>query len=44
VRLRGGPRDAAVGGLVFLAVLAALGRFPPELRELLRRRPAVETR
>jgi len=29
--------EAAVGGTVFLAVLAVLGRFPPEVRELLRR-------
>lgn len=29
--------QAAVGGAVFLAVLAALGRFPPEVGEMLRR-------
>lgn len=32
--------EAAAGGLVFLAVLALLGRFPPEARELVRRRVA----
>lgn len=30
--------EAAVGVAVFLALLLALGRFPPEVRELLRRR------
>lgn len=34
--------DAVAGCVVFLAVLAALRRFPPELGELLRRRPAAE--
>jgi hypothetical protein len=34
--------DAIAGCVVFLAVLAALRRFPPELGELLRRRPAAE--
>jgi O-antigen/teichoic acid export membrane protein len=29
--------EAAAGGAIFLAVLALLGRFPPEVREVLRR-------
>lgn len=34
--------DATVGCVVYLAVLAAFRRFPPELGELLRRRPLAE--